>query len=240
MGGSRRDAQGRRRIAVRLDTDTRRVVTASLTLSAAVGVFALSFGVLAVSAGASVAQACALSLLTFTGASQMSAMAVIGGGGTVGAALGGALLLAARNGVYGLALAPHFGGSLGRRVVTAQFVIDETTAMHMAQTNPRLRKIAFWTTAIALYSFWNLGTLLGALAGSAIDPQRFGLDVAFTAAFVAMLMPHLAHRAGRSAAFVGGAICLVLIPFTPIGVPVLAAGLAIIVGVGIPAEERPS
>jgi hypothetical protein len=55
-----------------------------------------------------------------------------------------------------------------------------------------------------------------------------------------MLMPHLAHRAGRSAALVGGAICLVLIPFTPIGVPVLAAGLAIIVGVGIPAEERPS
>lgn len=222
---------------MRLDSDTRRVVSASLTLSAAVGVFALSFGVLAVSAGASVAQTCALSLLTFTGASQMSAMAVIGGGGTVGAALGGALLLAARNGVYGLALAPYFRGSLGKRLLTAQFVIDETTAMHMAQSNPRLRKTAFWTTAIALYSFWNIGTLLGALAGSAIDPQRFGLDVAFTAAFVAMLVPHLAHRKGRQAAIIGGAICLATIPFTPIGVPVLASGLAIFVGLGVPRES---
>jgi 4-azaleucine resistance transporter AzlC len=209
-------------------------VSASLTLSAAVGVFALSFGVLAVSAGASVAQACALSLFTFTGASQLSAMAVIGGGGTPTAALGGALLLAARNGVYGLALAPYFRGSIAKRLIAAQFVIDETTAMHMAETNPRLRKIAFWTTAIALYSFWNLGTLLGALAGSAIDPHRFGLDVAFTAAFVAMLAPHLAHRKGRQAAAIGGAICLVTIPFTPIGVPILAAGLAIFVGLGAP------
>lgn len=221
-----------------MQPDVRRVVAASLTLSAAVGVFALSFGVLAVSAGASVAQACALSLLTFTGASQMSAMAVIGSGGTVGAALGGALLLAARNGVYGLALAPYFRGSIGKRLIAAQFVIDETTAMHMAQTDPRLRRIAFWTTAIALYSFWNLGTLLGALAGSAIDPQRFGLDVAFTAAFVAMLVPHLAHRTGRLAALIGGVICLALIPLTPIGVPVLAAGLAIFVGLGTPRGEE--
>ena len=221
-----------------MQPDVRRVVAASLTLSAAVGVFALSFGVLAVSAGASVTQACGLSLLTFTGASQMSAMAVIGSGGTVGAALGGALLLAARNGVYGLALAPYFRGSIGKRLIAAQFVIDETTAMHMAQTDPRLRRIAFWTTAIALYSFWNLGTLLGALAGSAIDPQRFGLDVAFTAAFVAMLVPHLSTRTGRLAALIGGVICLALIPLTPIGVPVLAAGLAIFVGLGAPHETR--
>lgn len=217
--------------------DVRRVVTASLTLSGAVGVFALSFGVLAVSAGASVAQTCALSLLTFTGASQLSAMAVIGSGGTVGAALGGSLLLAARNGVYGLALAPYFGGSIGKRLLTAQFIIDETTAMHMAERDPKLRKIAFWTTAIALYSCWNLGTLLGALAGSAIDPEQFGLDVAFTAAFVAMLYPHLARRRARLAAAIGGAICLIAIPFAPVGLPVLLSGVAIFVGVPATGDE---
>lgn len=217
-----------------LAPDVRRVVAASLTISGAVGVFALSFGVLSVSAGASVAQTCALSLLTFTGASQLSAMSVIGSGGTVGAALGGGLLLAARNGVYGLALAPHLKGSLGKRLLTAQFVIDETTAMHMAESDPRLRKIAFWTTAISLYALWNLGTLLGALAGSALDPEQFGLDVAFTAAFVAMLAPHLTRRRARLAAALGGAICVATIPFLPIGLPVLLSGVAIFVG--IPAE----
>lgn len=208
----------------------RSVVASSLTLSGAVGVFGLSFGVLAVSAGASVAQTCALSLFTFTGASQLSAMSVIATGGTVGAALGGALLLAARNGVYGLALAPFIKGSLRTRIFAAHFVIDETTALTTAQSEPRLRKIAFWTTAIALFSFWNIGTLIGALIGSNIDPQKYGLDVAFTAAFVAMLAPHLRSVKGRQAAVLGALICLVLIPSAPIGVPILAAGLAVFIG----------
>lgn len=220
-----------------LAPDVRRVVAASLTISGAVGVFALSFGVLSVSAGASVAQTCALSLLTFTGASQLSAMSVIGSGGTVGAALGGGLLLAARNGVYGLALAPHLKGSLGKRLLTAQFVIDETTAMHMAESDPRLRKIAFWTTAISLYALWNLGTLLGALAGSVLDPEQFGLDVAFTAAFVAMLAPHLSRRRARLAAALGGVICVATIPFLPIGLPVLLSGVAIFVGIPAGGDE---
>ena len=202
----------------------------SLTLSGAVGVFALSFGVLSVSAGASIAQTCALSLFTFTGASQLSAMSVIGAGGTVVAALGGALLLSARNSVYGLALSPYITGSLRKRLLAAHFVIDETTAMTTAQTDPRLQKIAFWTTGIGLYSFWNLGTLIGAVVGSGIDPQKYGLDAAFTAAFVTMLAGHLRTTKGRQAAVLGALICLVLIPSAPIGLPILAAGLAVFVG----------
>lgn len=208
----------------------RAVVVSSLTLSGAVGVFALSFGVLAVSAGASVAQTCALSLFTFTGASQLSAMSVIATGGTAGAALGGALLLAARNFVYGLALAPIMKGSLRTRLLASHFVIDETTAMTTAQSDPHLRKVAFWTTALSLFLFWNLGTFAGALLGNGIDPQKYGLDVAFTAAFVAMLAPHLRTSKGRQAATLGALICLVLIPSAPIGVPILAAGLAVFIG----------
>ena len=214
----------------KLSAPVRSVVVSSLTLSGAVGVFALSFGVLSVSAGASIAQTCALSLFTFTGASQLSAMSVIGAGGTVGGALGGALLLSARNGVYGLALAPCIKGSLRKRLLAAHFVIDETTAMTTAQTDPRLQRIAFWTTGIGLYSFWNIGTLIGAILGSGIDPQKYGLDVAFTAAFVTMLAPHLRTTKGRQAAVFGALICLVLIPSAPIGVPILAAGLAVFVG----------
>lgn len=213
-----------------MSAPVRSVVISSLTLSGAVGVFGISFGVLAVSAGASVAQTCALSFFTFTGASQLSAMSVIATGGTVGAALGGALLLAARNGVYGLALAPFIKGSVRARMLAAHFVIDETTALTTAQSEPRLRKIAFWTTGIALFLFWNFGTLVGALIGSGIDPQKYGLDVAFTAAFVAMLAPHLKLVKGRQAAALGAVICLVLIPSAPIGVPILAAGLAVFIG----------
>jgi predicted branched-subunit amino acid permease len=63
------------------------VVTASATLGVATGVFAVSFGVLAVASGASVAQTCVMSLLVFTGASQLSAVSVIGAGGSFASAL---------------------------------------------------------------------------------------------------------------------------------------------------------
>jgi predicted branched-subunit amino acid permease len=158
-------------------------------------------------------------------------MSIISTGGTVSAALGSGLLLAARNGVYGLALSPYFGESLGKRLLAAHFVIDETTAMMTAQTNPRLQKIAFWTTAIALFSLWNLGTLIGAVLGGSIDPQTYGLDVGFTAAYITMLVPHLRTKNGRIAAACGGLLSVALAPFLPVGLPILASGLAIFIGV---------
>ncbi len=213
------------------DPAVRPVITASLTLALATGVFAVSFGVGAVSAGASVAQTCVMSLTVFTGASQFSAVSVIAGGGSVASALGGALLLAARNGVYGLAMSKHLPGSIGRRLLAAQLVIDETTAMALMQNDERLRRIAFWTTGAALFTFWNIGTLIGAVAGSNIDPQTYGLDAAFPAAYVAMVWPLLRDRRGRLAAALGALICVSLIPFTPVGVPILCAALAVLLGV---------
>jgi 4-azaleucine resistance transporter AzlC len=216
------------------DPDVRAAITASTALAAAVGVFGISFGVGAVDAGASVWQACAMSLLVFTGASQFSATTVVGAGGTTGAALGGALLLAARNAVYGLAMARIIRGRLATRLVAAQLVLDESTAMASAQRGPHAQRVAFWVTGGGTYVVWNLGTLVGALAGGAIDPETFGLDAAFPAAYVAMLWPHLATPIGRLAAALGAAICLVLTPITPVGLPILAAATVILLGLRTP------
>lgn len=176
------------------DSERKRVVSASLTLGAAVGITALSFGLAAVSSGATVLQACALSFFTFTGASQFSAMSVVGAGGSLGAAFGGAALLSVRNFVYGVALAGRVSNDasgrrlpLLQRLLAAQFVIDETTAMTTAESNPRLARTAFWVTALSLFITWNLGTLVGALAGSVLDTKALGFDAAFPAAFAAML-----------------------------------------------------
>jgi 4-azaleucine resistance transporter AzlC len=209
----------------------RPVFWASLTLGSAVGVFGFVFGVAAVSAGASVLQACAMSLIVFTGASQFSAVGVIAAGGSTASALGGALLLAARNGVYGLAMARRLPGPLGQRLIAAQLTIDESTAMSAAQADPDARRAAFWITGVSVYVFWNLATLLGAVVGRAIDPKTVGLDAAFPAAFVAMLWPLLREKRGRLAAALGAVICVTLIPFLPVGVPILCAAAAVLVGV---------
>ncbi len=208
-------------------------------LGVAVGVFGVSFGVLAVATGLSVAQACAMSLLVFTGASQFAVVAVIGAGGSPLAALASALLLAARNGAYGLAMAPLIRGKLPRRLVAAQLVLDESTAMAYAQTDDRQREVGFWAAGISVFVFWNLGTLVGALGGGVIgDPATFGLDAAFPAGFVALLVPHLRRFEGRLVAAMGATIAVVLVPLTPAGVPVLAAGAAALIGL-LPPGRRP-
>jgi len=210
--------------------DLRDVVRASVVIGVASGIYAVSFGVLSVSAGASVLQTCLLSLLVFTGASQFSAVSVISAGGSVASAVSGGLLLAARNGVYGLALSPSVKGSLARRMLAAQFVIDETTAMTSAATDQRSKDWAFWSCAVMLFGCWNLGTLVGALAGSSIDPETFGLDAAFPVVFVAMVAPHLATRSGRRAALIGAAVTIVLTPLLPVGLPILLASVGVFVG----------
>lgn len=198
-----------------------------IVLGAAVSLFAVSFGVLATASGLSVAKTCAMSLLIFTGASQFAAIAVVDAGGSTGAAIGSALLLAARNLAYGLAMAPILRGSRLRRAAIAQVIVDESTGMATAQPEREDAERAFYTTGLGLFVFWNIGTVVGAVAGTALgEPETLGLDTAFAAGFVALLAPHLRRPAGKVAAVGGGLIALVLLPFAPAGVPVIAASLA--------------
>ena len=200
-----------------------------LIVAVAVGVFGMTFGVFAVATGLSATQAQVMSLLVFTGASQFAAVGVIASGGTPAAALASAALLAARNGMYGLALNPLIRGGRWRRLLAAQFVLDESTAMASAQRDPVEAEKAFWVTGLGVFVFWNLGTLIGAGGGNAIgDPETYGLDVAFPAGFIALMAPHLRRRPGLVAAIAGGLIALVTIPLLPAGTPILVAALGVI------------
>ncbi len=184
---------------------------------------------LATAAGVTVWQAVALSLFTFTGASQFAAVGVLATGGTAASALTGALLLAARNAVYGVAVARWLPGHRWRRLAAAHLVIDETTAVAVAQGTDADARRAFWVAGITLGTWWNVGTLAGALSGRAIgDPATYGLDVAFPAAFLALLAPLVRERTGAVAAVAGGLVALVCIPFAPPGVPILAASLGVV------------
>jgi 4-azaleucine resistance transporter AzlC len=207
----------------------RYVVRNVVSLGAAVTVFAVSFGVLSVSSGFGVGQTCAMSLLAFTGASQFLYVSVLGAGGSVASALAPALLLAMRNAVYALSL----GGVLSRgrplRAVEAQLVIDESTAMAHAQVTADGKRRAFLLTGLTIFVCWNVGTLVGAIAGRGLgDPRRYGLDAMFPAVFLALLAPQLRGRRAAAAAVVGGVIAFAVVPIAPVGVPVLAAAVAVV------------
>ncbi len=204
---------------------SRAVVRDSLGVGLAAGSFGVAFGVASAAAGLSTLQTMLLSLLAFTGGTQFAVISVVSSGGTLAAALGSGLLLGARNTLYAMRLAPLMRPRGVRRLVVAQGTIDETTAMAVVRRDPSLGRLAFWTTFAGCFVVWNTATAIGAVGARALgDPAKFGLDAVIPAAFLALLAPRL--RAGaveRRIAVGAGVIALALIPFTPPGIPVLAA-----------------
>ena len=210
-----------------------------LVLAVACGLIGLPYGVLADSAGLTMAQAVTLSVFTFAGSSQFAYVSVISGGGNPATAVGGALLLAARNALYGPVVTPVLREGAFRRAVAAQFLTDETTAMASAQDEPNTARDAFWFTGLAIMSLWVAGTVAGVLLGGNLeDPGAWGLDAAFPAAFVALLVPHVGTRAGKVTALVGAVSALVSGPITPAGAPILMAALAVGPGMAVASRRR--
>lgn len=204
--------------------ERRRVLRDALAIGLATGSYGVSFGALGVASGLSVVQTAALSVLVFTGASQIALVSVLAAGGGVLSGAAGALLLGVRNAFYAVRLAGLLQVRGIRRLVGAQLVIDESTAMALGRAAPGAARLAFWGTGLSVYLWWNLGTLVGAWGAHAVgDPAALGLDAAVPAALLALLWPRLVGAASRTVA-VGAAVLAVLaVPVLPAGLPVLLA-----------------
>lgn len=198
----------------------------------------MSFGALGVTTGLSVVETCALSLLMFTGASQFALLGVLDGGGGAVSAAATAALVGLRNALYAVRVAPLLGVRGARRLLTAQLVIDESTAMAVARPPGALARLAFFATGLSIFAWWNTGTLVGALAGQALgDPRTYGLDVAATAAFVALMAPQTRTWGIRLVAVGAGLLALALVPALPAGVPVIVGALVVVAVVATRAPE---
>jgi predicted branched-subunit amino acid permease len=213
-----------------------------LVLGLAVGTSGLAFGAAAVAAGLSTVQACTLSLLAYTGASQFALADAVAGGGLI-AGTAGAIMLGSRNALYGLRLADLLRVRGAVRLLAALGITDESTAVALAQDGRTAARSGFRATFASLYLTWNLATLAGAFgAGRLGSPQSFGLDVVGPAAFLALIWPRL--RAGwteRGVGLLGAAVALAATPFLPPGVPVILAAFAALAGaLAAPERELPA
>ena len=206
------------------------VVGDALAVGVATGAYGLSFGALSSAAGLTVPQTCALSLLMFTGASQFALVGVVGAGGGAVAGAATAALLGVRNGLYGLQLSRVLGVRGPRRLLAAHLVIDESAAMAQGRASTPLARLGFWATGLAVFTLWNLATALGAWgARSLSSPQALGLDVAASAAFLALLAPRMRGRAAWGVALTAALVAVSATPFTPAGTPVLLAAVVAVV-----------
>lgn len=204
----------------------------SLSVGLAVGAAGVAFGAVAVADHFSVAQACFLSFVLFSGASQFSLVAVMSSGGSPLSAIVTGTFLGGRNGLYGVRMAQILKLKGWRRTLAAQITIDESTGVAIAQEKLEDQRTAFWYTGFGVFIFWNLFTLLGALGAKAIgDTSAWGLDVASPAIFCAVLFPRLKERKLLIASVLAFIWALSITEVVPAGVPIISAVfIAAIVG----------
>ncbi|WP_435848218.1 AzlC family ABC transporter permease [Streptomyces decoyicus] len=203
------------------------VIRDALGVGIAVGLSGFAFGVTSAGAGLGLLQTCALSLLVFTGASQFALVGALAAGGNPFTAAAGAFFLGARNAFYGLRLSAVLGYRARVRPFAAHWVIDETSAVALAQPDRRSARLGFTVTGLTLYVLWNLTTLVGALGAGALgDTDAWGLDAAGPAVFLALLAPMVKDTVERVAAGLAVVLVMVTLPLLPTGVPVLVAALA--------------
>jgi 4-azaleucine resistance transporter AzlC len=194
--------------------------------------FAVAYGVLAVTAGMGQLAPIVMSATTFAGSAQFAAASVIRDGGSVVAAVGAAVLLNARYLAISVAIAPAFRGSRLRRFFESQLIVDESWALSQVGGG-RIDRRMLVGAGLLLFPCWVGGTALGVFGGGALgDPKRLGLDAAFPALFLVLLITLTVSRRAIVAAVAGGLIALVLLPITPAGVPVIAAGAVCLAGLG--------
>ncbi|WP_041527032.1 AzlC family ABC transporter permease [Paracoccus aminophilus] len=201
--------------------------------------FAVLFGVVASNAGLDLAKIAGFSLLVLAGASQFTALQLIGDHASMVLIIVSALAVNLRLAMYSAALVPWLGATSPRqRALVAYLLIDQTYALSLREfeENPQLslrqRLAYFCGTAALLCPLWVLATLVGATAGNAI-PDSWALDFAVPITFLAMIAPMLRTPAHIAAALVS-VLASLAFAFLPSGLGLLvAAPLAMATGAGV-------
>jgi len=202
---------------------------AALPLAPSPILFGLSYGVLADATGFGAAAAVVMSATTFAGAAQFASVSVLDAGGTVAAAVFAAVFLNARYVAISVTISSIFPGGRLRRLVEAQAIVDESWAL--SGRRGRFEWPILIGSGLVFYVLWVGSTALGTVLGGVLeDPNALGLDAAFAALFLALAVPYLRGARGRQAAGLAAVITLVLTPFTPAGVPIIAASAACLLG----------
>jgi 4-azaleucine resistance transporter AzlC len=188
-----------------------------------------SFGAIAFGTGLPAWLPVVLSVLVFAGASQFILVGILAAGGGMAAAVAAGLLVNLRHLPFGFAVADLLRGSIGRRLVGSHLMVDESVAFSLAVPDPARRRLVYWTCGLGLFACWNASVFFGVLAGRVVgDTDAWGLDAAFPAVLLALVLPALRDAVTRRAALIGATIALLASFFLPAGLPVLLALLGLV------------
>jgi predicted branched-subunit amino acid permease len=198
-----------------------------------------SFGAISVSGGLPGWLPVALSLLVFAGGAQFAAVGAVLAGGTAASGIVAGLVLNARLLPFGVAVADVLGSRWPVRLLGAHLVVDESVAFTIRQHDPHRRRAAFWGTGGSLFVVWNLAVLGGVLAGRFLrDTDAIGLDAAFPAVLLALVLPTVTERTRRPAVL-GAVLAVAATTVLPPGLPVLVSLLGLVLLLRRPKAASP-
>ena len=158
-----------------------------------VGYFSVSFGfgAMAAAQGMKALDAALISLTNLTSAGQFAGLTLIMAGTTLWELILTQLVINSRYALMGLALSQKMGRRIGffQRLIVAFFNTDEIFALAMAEQGPLSTSFLLGLGAAPMLG-WTLGTLTGALAGSALPQDiRTALGVMLYGMFIAIVIP---------------------------------------------------
>ncbi|MEK6666523.1 MAG: AzlC family ABC transporter permease [candidate division NC10 bacterium] len=181
----------------------------SFPLVPSVFVYATVWGGLARQAGLSLAEIALMCFIVTAGASQFVAVPMIAAGFPPLAVIATTYVVNMRHYLMAATLAPAFRGFPRRwLVLIAHGVNDESFALAVARRNPP-DPWFFLGSVVAVYGSFIGGALVGSVLGGLVsDPTRYGLDFAFPAVFLALVVVQLRRRGDWAVA--GGAGLLAL------------------------------
>ncbi|HHY94945.1 MAG TPA: AzlC family ABC transporter permease [Firmicutes bacterium] len=201
----------------------------SAPVSLSIAAYGVVFGTLARQAGLATLDVMAMSALVFSGSAQFVALPLLQADTAPFELFLTTFLLSLRHLVMGLSLAPGVRRlGAGYRCLLAYGLNDEAYALTTRRAAQRGFDPAYMLgTGLSTFVAWVGGTVLGTLPSRLVtDPRQWGLDFAFPAVFIALLVPQVKGRAGLTAVLAGATVALLTVPFLGTGASVLAAALA--------------
>ena len=198
--------------------------------------FATLFGVIAMDAGLTLAQAMGFTILVIAGAAQFAALQLMVENASIALVLLAALAVNLRMAMYSASLAAYLGAApLWQRVCIAYLNFDQTyiTSIARYEARPEMtvadRVSYFLGVATPITPSWIVMTYVGIEAGQAI-PEAWALDFILPIMFLAMVAPMLKSLAHVAAAAVSVSVGLLLVNL-PAGTGLLiAAASAMLTG----------
>ncbi len=176
--------------------------------------FALIFGALAVNSGLTWGAAAAMSAFVFAGSAQFVAVGLLSAHASTWVIVFTTLIVNLRHLLYGATLAPHLKALSQRWLIPLGFsMTDETFVVAIQRYNQSdgspYKHWYHLGTSLPLYINWQLFTWIGLWAGRTIpNPGAWGLDFAFPATFIGMLVPLITSRSLVACVASAGAVSL--------------------------------